>query len=82
MLYFVKQLRKVLAWNIMEYLDPVQPKTSMRVMPGTPHSPNPRQQVPYVIQTKRGKTLDKFGREVSSDAPEAHIPLCEFVYKD
>ncbi|MDE3046688.1 MAG: hypothetical protein KGJ02_08645, partial [Verrucomicrobiota bacterium] len=66
----------------MEYFDPIQPKTSIRVMPGTPHSPNPRQQVPYVVQIKRGKTVDKFGKEVSSDALEAHIPLCEFVYKD
>jgi tetratricopeptide (TPR) repeat protein len=66
----------------MEYFDPINPKTSIRVMPGVPHSPNPRQQVPYVVQTKKGKTFDRWGKEVSSDAPEAHIPLCEFVYKD
>lgn len=66
----------------MEYFDPIQPKTSIRVMPGTPHSPNPCQQVPYIIQTKRGKTFDKFAKEVSANVPEAHIPLCEFVYKD
>jgi tetratricopeptide (TPR) repeat protein len=66
----------------MEYFNPIQPKTSIRVMPGSPHSPNPSQQAPYVVQTRNGKTLNKIGKEVSSEVPEAHIPLCEFVYKD
>ncbi len=66
----------------MEYFDPIQPKTSIRIMPGAAHNPNPCQQAPYVIQTKRGETFDKFDKVVSSDAPEAHIPLSEFIYKD
>jgi len=66
----------------MEYLDPNMPKTSIRVMPGKPHSPNLCQQEPYVILTKEGKTYDKFGNVVPRDAQDAHIPFCEFTYKD
>jgi hypothetical protein len=31
---------------------------------------------------KNGKTLDKFGNKVAKNAPEAHIPLDEFVYRN
>jgi hypothetical protein len=66
----------------MEYVHPTRPKTSIRIMPGKRHSPNIAQQEPYVILTKDGKTYDKFGKIVPSDASEAHIPLCEFKYQD
>ncbi len=50
-------------------------------MPGKPHSPNPSQRNPYVVQIKNGKAYDKFGDFVSSKAPEAHIPIKDFIYK-
>nr|NGX38496.1 hypothetical protein [Chlamydiota bacterium] len=55
---------------------------SIRVMPGKTHSPNPRQQKPYVVHMKNGKAIDKHGNIVDKRAPEAHIPLEEFVYRD
>ena len=64
----------------MKYMHPEHNHTSIRVMPGKPHSPFQYQQKPYVIQKVNGKTLDKFGKEVSGDLPEAHILLEEFVY--
>ena len=66
----------------IKYIHPDHPHTSIRVMPGKLHSPNSFQQKPYVIHRNNGKTLDKFGRVVLADAPEAHIPLEEFVYGD
>jgi tetratricopeptide (TPR) repeat protein len=65
----------------MKYVDPKNSGTSIRVMPGKPHSPLPHQQKPYIIQMEHGKTLDKFGNVVPRDVPEAHIPIDEFVYK-
>lgn len=41
-------------------------------MPGKPHSPNPCQQKPYVIQKIDGAALDKTGKRISPDAPGAH----------
>lgn len=64
----------------MEYVHPTNTHIRIRVMPGKPHSPWPYQQKPYVIQTKNGKILDKSGSIVIRDAPEAHIPLEEFVF--
>ena len=49
-------------------------------MPGKPHSKNPHQQKPYVVQMKDGKILDSWGNVVLRDSPEAHISLEEFVY--
>ncbi len=66
----------------MKYVHPVHEETYIRVMPGKPHSPNPCQQKPYVVQMKDGKVLDKLGNQVLRDAPEAHIPLEEFVYRN
>ena len=51
-------------------------------MPGKPHSPLPHQQKPYVIQMKEGMAIDKFGKKVSPDSVEAHIPLEEFMYRE
>ena len=67
----------------MKYLHPKHTHTSIRVMPGKPHSPFPYQQKPYVIHMKDGKYIDKFGNKLlNGDAPEAHIPYNEFVYRD
>ncbi len=64
------------------YMHPEHTHTSIRVMPGKPHSPLPYQQKPYVIHMKDGKALDKFGNKLSSkELPEAHIPYDEFVYR-
>ena len=64
----------------MKYIHPQNPGSCIRVMPGKPHSPFPHQQQPYVVHTKSGKYLDKFGNEVAKDSPQAHIPLSEFTY--
>lgn len=66
----------------MLYVHPEHTHISIRVMPGKPHSPNPNQQTPYVIYMKNGKALDKHGNIVNKKAPEAHIPLDEFTYRD
>jgi tetratricopeptide (TPR) repeat protein len=65
----------------MIYLHPEHTHTSIRVMPGKPHSPFPYQQKPYVIYKKNGETLDKFGNVVDSAASEAHIPIEKFLFK-
>lgn len=40
------------------YFHPQHNHISIRVMPGKPHSPFPRQQKPYVNYRKYGKTLE------------------------
>jgi hypothetical protein len=65
------------------YFHPEHTHTSIRIMPGKLHSPNPYQQKPYVIYKKDGKTFDKFGGVLkSSDDLSAHIPLEEFVFRE
>jgi hypothetical protein len=64
------------------YVHPSHTHTSIRVMPGKPHSPFPYQQKPYVIYKRNGNTLDKFGNVVDPAAPAAHIPIEEFVFRD
>lgn len=67
----------------MIYIHPKHTHTSIRIMPGKPHSPFPYQQRPYVIHMKDGKALDKFGNKLNNkEVPEAHIPYEEFVYRD
>ncbi|PIS02002.1 MAG: hypothetical protein COT85_07620 [Chlamydiae bacterium CG10_big_fil_rev_8_21_14_0_10_42_34] len=65
----------------MEYVHPTNTHLSVRVMPGKPHSPNSCQQKPYVIQKIDRGALDKAGKCISPDAPEAHIPVEEFTYR-
>ena len=65
----------------MKYIDPVNENAYIRVMPGKPHSPNPCQQKPYVVQARDGMAIDKFGNRVPLAAPEAHIPVEEFLYR-
>ncbi|QVL57030.1 MAG: hypothetical protein KFB93_06520 [Simkaniaceae bacterium] len=64
------------------YVHPEHSHTSIRVMPGKPHSPLPHQQKPYIIFRKNGNVFDKYGKIVDAAAPEAHIPLKEFALKD
>jgi len=66
----------------MEYVHPTNAQIRIRVMPGKPHSPNPRQQKPYVIQQKNGQAFDKHGRLIEQEKPEVHIPLEEFIYRE
>lgn len=66
----------------MEYVHPTRPATSVRVMPGAPHSSNLSQQRPYVIQLIENKALDKSGNLINPKSPEAHIPLEEYVYRE
>lgn len=66
----------------MTYMHPNDTHTTIRVMPGKLHSPHPYQQKPYIIQKKNSNTLDKLGNIVDSAAPEAHIPLEEFMFRD
>ena len=65
----------------MKYINPNNPNEYIRIMPGKPHSPNVCQQKPYVnLRGKEGLSRDKFGKIVANNAPEAHIPLDEFIY--
>ncbi len=66
----------------MKYIDPANSTTSIRVMPGKPHSSLPHQQKPYVNHRVNGKSLDKHGNIVPNDSPEAHIPYEEFIYRN
>jgi tetratricopeptide (TPR) repeat protein len=66
----------------MEYVHPTNTHIRIRVMPCKLHSPNLNQQKPYVVQTERGKALDKYGNLVQQDASEAHILLEEFIYRE
>jgi len=65
----------------MEYVHPTNSHVKVRVMPGKPHSEYVTQQKAYVIETRDGKALDKFGNKVPSRAPEAHIPIDEYIYR-
>ena len=66
----------------MEYVHPTNSQLRVRVMPGKPHSPNPSQQNPYVIQQTDRGALDITGKYVVRKAPEAHIPIEEFIYRN
>lgn len=65
----------------MEYVDPVNLKTSVRVMPGKPHSPNPLQHNTYVVEIREEWAISKSGNKVEADLAEAHIPIEEFIYR-
>ena len=65
------------------FVHPTHTHTSIRIMPGKPHSPLIYQQKPYVIHLKDGKALDKFGNKLTKkEIPEGHIPYEEFYYRD
>jgi len=63
------------------YVDPENSHNSVRVMPGTPNSPNPAQQNPYVIDMRSGSAIDVSGNRVSPSSPEAHVPQSQYTYK-
>ena len=63
-----------------EYVNPDNAHDRVRAMPGNPNSPNPAQQEPYVKWQKSGQPLDKSGKPVKGDSPEAHIPRKDFKF--
>jgi hypothetical protein len=65
----------------MLYVHPEHEHTSIRVMSGKLHSPNPCQRKPYVIHMRDGKYLDVYGKIVKGESSEAHIPLENFIYR-
>jgi hypothetical protein len=65
-----------------KYVNPENQHDLVRVMPGNPSSPNPSQQRPYVVDQVRGSIVDAQGTPVRSNkAPEAHIPIEEFIFR-
>ncbi len=64
----------------IKYVHPTDEGTYVRIMPGRPHSSNPRQQNPYVNQRINGKSIDKEGNIISNKSEEAHISVEEYVY--
>ncbi len=66
----------------ISYHDPANPNYNyIRLMPGKPHSPNPHQQIPYIVHVKDGKTLNATGRPIPSKEPQAHISPDQYVYR-
>lgn len=49
----------------IKYVHPKHTHESIRVMPGKLHSPNIRQQKPYIVHMRDGKALDKYGNPVA-----------------
>jgi len=45
----------------MKYVNPKNEGNYVCIVPGTPHSPNPVQQRPYVNHRVNGASLDKHG---------------------
>ena len=66
----------------MKYVHLDYTHTSVRVMPGKPHSPLSHQQKPYVVQKKDGKAFNKLGNLIDQNATEVHIPIDEFIYRE
>jgi RHS repeat-associated protein len=64
----------------VQYINPINPHDRIRVMPGNPHSPNLKQQNPYVKRQVNGQFFDKYGNIVQGDTPDAHISLDEFLF--
>lgn len=63
------------------YYDPSNPGNSVRVMQGSPNSPFPNSQAPYVRWQRNGQPLDINGNPLpSANVPEAHIPLDQFRF--
>lgn len=63
------------------HYDPQNPGNSVRVMQGSPSSPYPNSQAPYVRWQRNGHPLDVNGKILpSANVPEAHIPLGDFRF--
>ena len=56
-------------------------KVDVRVMPGDLKSPNPSQRHPYVVHNVNGQYLNKNGKVVGGNHPEAHIPYSEYDFE-
>lgn len=64
------------------YYDPANPGNSVRVMQGSPKSPYPNSQGPYVRWQRNGQPLDANGNVLqSANDPAAHIPLGQFRFR-
>lgn len=64
------------------YYDPSNPGNSVRVMQGSPGSPYPTSQGPYVRWQQNGRPLDANGNVLpSANVPKAHIPLEQFNFR-
>ncbi len=66
----------------MKYVHPSHTHTSVRVMPGKPHSSFSYQQKPYINQRIDGQSIDKYGNYVPHNSSNAHIPFDEFIYRE
>jgi RHS repeat-associated protein len=64
-----------------KYSDPANPHNNVRDMPGNPNSPNPAQQNPYVRENVSGQPIDRTGRPVDGNSPDAHIPRDDYQYR-
>jgi hypothetical protein len=63
------------------YYDPTNPGHSVRVMQGSPTSPYPNSQAPYVRWQYHGQPLDVNGNVLpTARTPDAHIPLQDFRF--
>ncbi len=63
------------------YRDPTNSGNSVRVMQGSPNSPFPNSQGPYVGWQRNGHPLDQYGNVLpSAKMQEAHIPLSDFRF--
>jgi RHS repeat-associated protein len=63
------------------YYDSTNKGNAVRVMPGTPSSPYPNSQSPYVRWQSNGKPLDVNGNPLPTKfSPDAHIPLQDFNF--
>jgi hypothetical protein len=66
----------------ISYHNPLNPEHEyIRLSPGKPHSSNPAQQKPYVIDMKNGMALSKNGIRISENEVKAHIPSDEYIYR-
>lgn len=64
----------------VRFVDPASPAyNQVRIMPGSPNSPWPNSQAPYVRWMHNGQYLDRFGNP-SNDLGRTHIPLDQFEF--
>ena len=64
----------------IKYIDPKNRGNDVRIQRGNPTSQYPKQRGDYVKWKKNGQYLDKRGKPVPGDSPEAHIPVDEFKF--
>ncbi|WP_374136160.1 RHS repeat-associated core domain-containing protein [Sphingomonas sp.] len=64
-----------------KYTDPANSHNNVRDMPGNPNSSNPAQQNPYVRENVSGQPIDRAGRPVDGNSPDAHIPRDVYRYR-